>query len=347
MNWDWEKLQKQNKQHGSQGGGPPPQFDEVLEKLKNLKFSGGPVLVVAIIVALLIASTTFYTVELDEVGIIQRFGKYLRTTNPGLNFKLPIGIEKVTKIKVKKVFKEEFGFRATRTMQSKFTSDKGNIEESLMLTGDLNVAVAPWIVQYKIKDPYNYLFKVDNVNDLLRDLAEASMRLVVGDRSINEVISRRQEIADEAELILQGELDDAETGIKVVTIEMKKTNVPGPVQASFNEVNQAVQEREKTIYEAKREYNKAIPAAKGEADRTIKKAEGYAIDLINRADGDASRFKALYAEYSKAKDITKRRIYLEKLKELFPKLGKKYIIDSDQKNVLPLLNLGQQNGVLK
>jgi len=348
MNWDWEKLQKKNKQQdGAQGAGPPPQFDEMLEKFKNLKFSGGPIVVVAIIIALLLASTMFYTVEQNEVGIVQRFGKYNRTTNPGLNFKLPIGIEKVTNIPVKKVFKEEFGFRSVRTAQSKFTSDKGNIDESLMLTGDLNVAVAPWIVQYKIKDPYNYLFKVDHVNDLLRDLSESSMRLVVGDRSINEVISRRQEIADEAELILQAELDDADTGIKVVNIEMKKTNVPGPVQPSFNEVNQAVQEREQTIYEAKREYNKAVPAAKGEADRTIKKAEGYAIDLVNRADGDATRFKALYKEYSKAKDITKRRIYLEKLTELFPKLGKKFIIDSDQKNVLPLLNLGQQNGVLK
>jgi membrane protease subunit HflK len=344
MNWDWEKLQKQNK---GQGGAPPPQFDEVLEKLKNIKFSGGPVLIITIIAALLIASTTFYTVGLDEVGIVQRFGKYSRTTNPGLNFKLPIGIEKVTKVKVKKVFKEEFGFRSIRTEQSKFTSDKGNIDESLMLTGDLNVAVAPWIVQYKIKDPYNYLFKVNRVNDLLRDLAESSMRLVVGDRSINEVISRRQEIADEGVLLLQAELNEAETGIKVVTIEMKKTNVPDPVQPSFNEVNQAVQEREQTIYEAKRDYNKAIPAAKGEADRTIKKAEGYSVDLTNRAEGDASRFKALYAEYSKAKDITKRRIYLEKMTELFPKLGKKFIIDSDQKNVLPLLNLGKENGVLK
>lgn len=347
MNWDWEKLQKQNRQQGSPGGGPPPQFDEVLEKLKNFKFSGGPVLIVVIIIVLLLASTMFYTVEVSEVGIVQRFGKYTRTTNPGLNFKFPIGIEKVTKVKIRKVFKEEFGFRSVRTAQATLSSDRGNIDESLMLTGDLNVAVAPWIVQYKINDPYNYLFKVDNVNNLLRDLAEAAMRLVVGDRSINEVISRRQEIATEAELILQSELDNAETGIKVVTIEMKKTNVPGPVQPSFNEVNQAVQEREQTIYEAKRDYNKAIPAAKGQADRTIKKAEGYAVDLINRAEGDASRFSALYAEYSKAKDITKRRIYLEKLAELFPKLGKKYIIDADQKNVLPLLNLGKQDGVIK
>jgi len=216
-----------------------------------------------------------------------------------------------------------------------------------MLTGDLNVALVPWIVQYKIKDPYDYLFKVRGVIRILRDLSEASMRLVVGDRSINEVISKREEIAIEAREVLQKELDHAETGILVTTIEMKKTNVPGPVQPAFNEVNQATQEKEKMIYQAQEDYNKAVPAARGEADRTIKTAEGYALDRINRAEGDASRFVALYNEYVKAKDVTKRRIYLENMKEIFPKLGQKYIIDSDQKNVLPLLNLGKQSGIVK
>ena len=161
-----------------------------------------------------------------------------------------------------------------------------------------------------------------------------------GIRSINEVISKRDEIAVEAKRVLQKELDDAESGVDIVTIEMKKTNVPGPVQPSFNEVNQATQEKEQTIYQAKEDYNKAIPAARGEADRTIKAAEGYALDRINRAQGDSTRFIAFYNEYAKAKDVTKRRLYLETLKDLFPKLGKKYIIDSDQKNLLPLLNLG-------
>ena len=216
-----------------------------------------------------------------------------------------------------------------------------------MLTGDLNVAVVPWIVQYRIKDPYNFLFKVRDVRRLLQDMSEASMRLVVGDRSINEVITKREEIAVEARGVLQKELDLAESGIQVVTIEMKKTNVPKPVQPSFNEVNQATQEKEEMIYQAKEDYNKAIPAARGEAERTIRAAEGYALDRVNRADGDASRFKALYTEYAKAKDITKRRIYLEKMKELYPKLGKKFVIDADQKNVLPLLNLVPQGNVPK
>ncbi|MCJ7540233.1 MAG: FtsH protease activity modulator HflK, partial [Desulfobacterales bacterium] len=213
---------------------------------------------------------------------------------------------------------------------------------ALMLTGDLNVALVPWIVQYRIKDPYKFLFKVRDIRKLLIDMSEAAMRLVVGDRSINEVISKREEIAIEAREVLQAEMDNADSGINIVTIEMKKTNVPEPVQPSFNEVNQATQEKEKVIYQAKEDYNKAIPTARGEAERTIKAAEGYALDRVNRAKGDAARFNSLYAEYAKAKDVTKRRLYLETLKDLLPKLGDKYIIDSDQKNVLPLLNLGKQ-----
>jgi membrane protease subunit HflK len=216
-----------------------------------------------------------------------------------------------------------------------------------MLTGDLNVAVVPWIVQYRIKDPYNFLFKVRDVNRLLRDMSEAAMRLVVGDRSINEVITKREEIAIESRELLQKELDQAETGIHVSTIEMKKTNVPGPVQPSFNEVNQAIQQREQMIYQAREDYNKAIPAARGEAERTIKAAEGFALDRINRAKGDAARFKSVYAEYAKAKDVTKRRMYLESIRDLLPRLGHKFIVDENQSNLLPLLNLGTQEGVLK
>lgn len=349
MSWDWEKLQQQNRQHRQQGsgGGIPPQMDDLMEKMKNFKFSGGPIIVIIIAAAIFLATSMVYTVDVDEVGIVQLFGKYVRSTTPGLHFKLPAGIERVTKVRIRHVFKEEFGFKTLRTTRLQAPTENENINESLMLTGDLNVALVPWIVQYKIKDPYNYLFKVQDVTRLLRDLSEASMRLVIGDRSINEVISKREEIAIEAREALQKELDHAETGILITTVEMKKTNVPGPVQPAFNEVNQATQEKEKMIYQAKEDYNKAIPAARGEAERTIRAAEGYALERINKADGDAKRFVALYQEYAKAKDITKRRIYLEMMKDLLPKLGDKYIIDSDQKNVLPFLNLGKQSGVLK
>jgi membrane protease subunit HflK len=342
MSWDWEKLKEQQQSKGG-GGGIPPQMDDIVNKFKQFKLPGGPILIL-LIVAALMASSTFYTVGVDEVGVVQRFGKYIRTTQPGLNFKLPAGVEKVTKTKVRRVYKEEFGFRSQTGSQDRFSSQGADANVALMLTGDLNVAIVPWIVQYRIKDPYQYLFKVRDVRRLLRDMSEAAMRLVVGDRSINEVISKREEIAVEARHVLQKELDIAESGIHIVTIEMKKTNVPGPVQNSFNEVNQATQEKEQVIYQAKEDYNKALPAARGEAERTIRAAEGYALDRVNRAKGDATRFTALYTEYAKAKDITKRRMYLETLKELFPKLGQKYIVDADQKNLLPLLNIGQQDG---
>ncbi len=341
MTWDWEKLkEQQERQSGGSGGGVPPQFGEVVNHIKKFKLPGGPI-VILIVLLFLVGSSMIYTVAVDEVGVVQRFGKYVRTTQPGLNFKLPSGIEKVSKVKVRRVYKEEFGFRTPSpgTRQG-YSAGVDNENVSLMLTGDLNVAVVPWIVQYRIKDPYNYLFKVHDVRRLLVDMSEAAMRLVVGDRSINEVISKREQIADEAKVTLQKELDNAESGIYIVTIEMKRTNVPGPVQSSFNEVNQAIQEKEKMIYQAREEYNKAIPAARGEAERTIKAAEGYALNRVNRAEGDATRFIDQYEAYAKAKDVTRRRLYLEAMGTLLPKLGDKYIVDEGQKNLLPLLNLG-------
>jgi membrane protease subunit HflK len=349
MPWDWDKLQKQKMGRSGSGGNPTPQMDEVINKFKGLKGKlPGFWIIIALVIILILISSSVYTIGVNEVGVIQRFGKYVRTTSPGLNFKLPWGIEKLTKVKVRLVYKEEFGLRTIMPgVRTQYARPTAYLNESLMLTGDLNVAVVPWIVQYRIKDPYKYLFKVRNVNSTLRDLAEASMRMVVGDRSINEVISKREEIADQAKQLLQKELDEAETGLNVVTIEMKKTNVPEPVQPSFNEVNQATQEKERMIYQAREDYNKAIPAARGEAEKTIKAAEGYALDRVNRAKGDAARFLALYAEYAKAKDVTRRRIYLETLKDIFPRLGSKFIVDADQKNLLPLLNLGKETGAQK
>lgn len=244
MSWDWDKLKQQQQ---SRGGGAPPQMDEILDRFKKFKLPGGP-LVIVLIAIIMVAATTFYTVKQDEVGIVQRFGRYIKTTQPGLNFKLPIGIEKVTKVNVKQIRTEEFGFSSARPdSRARFNSGSNNISVALMLTGDLNVALVPWIVQYRVKNPYDFLFKVRDVRRILTDMSEASMRLVVGDRSINEVISKRDEIAVEARGLLQKELDQAETGIHIVTIEMKRTNVPDPVQPSFNEVNQATQEKEQMI----------------------------------------------------------------------------------------------------
>ena len=343
MAWDWDKLKGQQQY----GESRPPQMDEILKQIKKFKLPGGP-FIILIVIAVLLGLSTFYTVKQDEVGVVQRFGKYVRTTQPGLNFKLPIGIEKVTKVNVKRVSTEEFGFMSSRdTSRSRFASSGQSANISLMLTGDLNVGLVPWIVQYRVKDPFNYLFKIRDVRRILIDMSEATMRLVVGDRSINEVISKRDEIAVEARIVLQKELDEAQAGIHIVTVEMKKTNVPVPVQPSFNEVNQATQEKEQMIYQAKEDYNKAIPRAKGEAERVIKAGEGYALDRVNRAKGDSSRFMAVYKEYAKTKDVTKRRLYLETMKDIIPKLGPKYIIDADQKNFLPFLNIGKQIGIEK
>ncbi len=348
MNWDWEKLrdnqQKYEKKQGGSGPGMPrpPQMDELLNKFKGFQFPG-VLLVGLILIALYFGSSTFFTVDRNEVGVIQRFGKYNRLAQPGLNFKLPSGIEKVTKVNVKTPETEEFGFN-TFGSSDKYRSSAATPrqESSLMLTGDLNVAVIPWIVQYRRSDPRAFLFNVKNVNSLLRSMSESTMRTVVGDRSINEVISSREEIALAAKEMLQKEMDNSKAGISIVNIEMKKTNVPEPVQASFNEVNQAIQEKEQTIYKAREEYNKAVPLARGEAKRLILDAEGYAIDRVNRAQGDATKFKAVYQAYAQAKDVTRKRMYLETMLEVFPRLGSKYIIDSDQKNLLPFLNMGNK-----
>lgn len=353
MNWDWEKL-RENQQKFEQrkdGGGPgmprPPQLDELLEKFKGFK-SSVIILVVVVLLVLFFGKSTFFTVDRSEVGVIQRFGMYNRTVGPGLNFKFPSGIEKITKVNVETVETEEFGFKPLVTNNRNYgtSADSLKQESALMLTGDLNVAVVPWIVQYRRSEPRDYLFNVKDVTSLLRMMSEATMRTVVGDRSINEVISRREEIADAARVLLQKEMDQAMSGISIVNVEMKKTNVPEPVQSSFNEVNQAIQEKEQTIYKAREEYNKAVPLARGEAKRVIKDAEGYAIDRVNRAQGDAAKFMAVYTEYVKAKDVTKKRMYLEAMLEIFPKLGAKYIIDSDQKNMLPFLNMGNSPAIL-
>ena len=335
MPWD-------NRKKGSGGWGEdPPSIDEILKKISNM-FRGGAIglWIIPLVILGFWLTSSFYTVAVNEVGVVQRFGRYVRQTTSGLHFKFPGGIEKITKVKVDYVYTEEFGLRTIKAgVKSEYAPSRAFLSESLMLTGDLNCAVVPWIVQFRISDPYIFLFKVRDVRKTLRDLSEAIMRQVVGDRSINEVINQRKEIADTARVDLQKALDEASTGISLKTIELKRTNVPEPVQPSFNEVNQSMQEKEQMVYKAKEEYNKAIPASRGEAERMIRGAEGYALDRINRAKGDTHRFLALWEEYEKAEDVTRRRLYLEAMQEVLPRIKTKYIIDHEQKTLLPLLNL--------
>lgn len=323
-------------------GPTPPSVDDILRKAGKI-FKGGALAVASIAfiggLFLFLALFSYYTVGPNEVGVIQRFGKYVGQSGPGAHFRWPL-LEAVTRVKVDYVEKEEFGFRTIRPdVRTEYMPGEAFLDESLMLTGDLNCAIVPWVVQFRINDPCRYLFAVREPRETLRDLAEAIMRQVVGDRSVNEVINNREEIAGMAKSELQKALDEAHTGMRIENVELKTTMPPRPVQPSWNEVNQAEQEKEQMIWKAREEYNKAIPAARGEAEKVISEAEGYALDRVNRAQGDVHRFLSLWEEYRNAEDVTRRRLYLETMQAVLPKIKNKYIVDQDQKAILPLLNL--------
>jgi modulator of FtsH protease HflK len=298
-------------------------------------------LVVVAIAALFLLFTAYYQIEPEEVGVVQRFGAYVRTTDPGPHLKMPFGIETVSKVPVQRQLKMEFGFRTVRPgVRTEFANPAEAQAESLMLTGDLNVAVVEWIVQFRIRDPKAYLFNVRNVPGTFRYMSEAAVRQVVGDHSVDEVITvGRAEIALKAKEELQRLCDLYGIGIEIQQLVLQDVNPPDPVRPAFNEVNQAIQEKERAINEAWAEYNQAVPKAKGEAEQMVRAAEGYALERENHALGDARRFDAVYAEYRKAPDVTRKRMYLETMTELLPKMGKKLILDETARGVLPLLSL--------
>ena len=289
--------------------------------------------------------STYFTVQPEEVGVVLRFGKYIRTVESGLHFKIPFGIESVEKVQVERQQKEEFGFRTQNAGRRTQYSPRTFQDESLMLTGDLNAAEVEWIVQYRISDPFRYLFRVRNARSTFRDMNEAIMREIVGDRTVNEVLTvGRQEIEVTVEERLQSLANQYELGIKVDQVVLQDVTPPDRVKPAFNEVNEAQQEREKMINEAQAEYNKVIPRARGEAERAIEEARGYALERINRARGDSSLFMAIYDEYRKAPEVTRQRLYLETLNQVLPKVGKKLITDQDANGILPLFQLGQKGG---
>ncbi|MDP8259846.1 MAG: FtsH protease activity modulator HflK [Candidatus Gygaella obscura] len=286
-----------------------------------------------------------YSIGPDEIGVIQRFGKYTGLSSPGLHVKFPFGVDKVTPIKVKKIFKEEFGVRTLRPgIKSKY-SPLSFRDESLMLTGDLNILDVRWIVQFRIKDPEKLLFKTRNPLNNIRDMSEVIMRRLVGDYSVDEVLTtKREEIDHIAQEEMQKILDSYETGVHIVTVKLLDVNPPERVKPAFNEVNEAKQEREKMINQAWEAYNKVIPKAKGTAEKTIREAEGFALDKINRAEGDSEKFIQMLTEYKKSPEVTKKRFYLEALSEVLPKAKEKYIIDPKQSSILPLLEIGTKGG---
>jgi membrane protease subunit HflK len=334
--------------------GPDPAEVVRLVRRNAARVSRSIGLVVLVLLGIYLAFDSYYQIEPDEVGVIRRLGRYVGTYEPGPHFKFPF-IEAVTKVPVQRQLKMEFGFRSKAVPGDRSSkglllgpgsrttyqaSDKELMRESLMLTGDLNVAVVDWIVQFKIKDPYKYLFKVRNVEETLRFLSEAAMRFVVGDHSVNEVLTTgRQAVATKTKDLLQHFAERYECGVDIQQVVLQDVNPPDPVKPSFNEVNQAIQEKERAINESQAELNKEIPRARGEAEQAVRAAEGYAIERVNRAKGEAGRFLAIYEEYKKAPDITRRRMYLETLANVLPKVGNKVIVDDTAKGLTPILNM--------
>jgi len=287
----------------------------------------------------------FYQVEANEEAVILRLGKYTDTVGPGLHLKIPF-IDKVSKIKVDYQYKEEFGFRTNSPGVRTNYSQKGYENESWMLTGDLKIAEVHWVVQYKISEPEKYLFKVKNVENTIRDVSEATMRLMIGDRSFKEVLQKeRISIANLSKDHMQEVLDSYETGIQVQMVQLQGVVPPTPVADSFNEVNRAKQEEETLVNEANQEYNKKIFLAKGLAQKMINEAEGYYQERTNRADGDAALFEAIFENYKSHKDITRTRLFLEKMESVLSAVPDKIIIDSNLDGVLPLLNLDNNGGL--
>jgi len=311
---------------------------------------GGPLFFAALILVGLLAWTAYYTVPSDSVAVVQRFGKYLKDVPAGLHFKLPMGIDVATIVPVKRQLKQEFGFTTLGASDPYQGTTDGRQETKLeteMVTGDLNAALVEWVVQYRISDPVKFLFEVREPSETLRYVSESVMREVVGDRTVDEVITiGRQEIESEALAKMQALSTKYAMGISIDQVQLKNINPPEPVQESFNEVNQAQQEKEKLINEARRDYNKVIPLAEGEKDQRIREADGYRLKRINEAEGDVARFSALLAEYTKAPEVTRRRIYIETLQSVLPGIRSKIIIDEQTRGILPFLNLDPQTGAL-
>jgi membrane protease subunit HflK len=314
------------------GGFQPPEI-----QLRSLAGLG------LLVLAGLALWSSFFTIQPEEVGVVLSFGEYTREAQPGLRFKLPYPIQTVIKVPVQRQLKLEFGFRTEAAAVRTSYSTEDLSEEALMLTGDLNVAEVEWITQFRVSDPYKFLFRVRNVVETVRDMNEAVVRSVVGDRSVNEVLTvGRQEIASEVERQLQELCEQYETGVRIDQIVLQDVTPPDEVKPSFNEVNQAQQEREKRINEARAEFNRVVPKARGEAEQTIQTAEGYATDRVNRAKGDAKLFEAVLQAYRRSPDVTRRRMYLETIQAVLPQVRRKVVLDEDLDGLLPLLSLDRE-----
>jgi membrane protease subunit HflK len=339
MAWD-------NSPGGAQEG--LPDFPEIIKKVgDSLNLGKGGkflwLLVIVIVLAIILAYTAFYTIPPGNQGVILRFGRYAGMALPGLHFKVPFGVDTVFKVHTEQVDTESFGFKSVRPgIRTEYQKGAATERESLMLTGDLNVIDVEWIIQFRREDPRKYLFNVRDPIMAIRDISESVNRRIVGNRSFDYVLQNREEVNKMAQEELQKILDEYETGIRIVNVRLQNVVPPDPVKGAFNEVNEAQQEKERLINEAQETYNRQIPQAKGEAERAINGARGFALERVNRSKGDVARFSAVLKEYRNAKEVTKQRLYLEAYQTILPNAKQIYIIDSEQKGLLPLLQLNQQ-----
>ena len=330
--------------------GPDVDIQEIVRKLKeqyhSLPFSRGPLLgLVLAAILIVIGITSYYKVEAEEIAVVLRFGKFVGTAGPGPHLKIPFGVDSVKIVVTGRVHQSEYGYRTAEACVRSTFVEKGYEQEALMLSGDLNVVNLQWTVQYKIQDPVDYLFRVSGVEKTLDDISESVMRRIVGNRYADEILTvGRASIAEAARKEIQEILDQYKTGLRIVTVALQNVNAPNPVRAAFNEVNEAGQEKDRMINDAQQAYNQKIPKAVGEARQTITQAEGYALERVNKSEGEVHRFLDILAEYQKAPDVTRSRMYLESMESLLGRINQLYVIDQDQKGLLPFFDIGRFAG---
>lgn len=328
----------------------PKEAIAALLRTLSSKLDAGPgfeqrvLILVAAVAGLAAFATSIYTVEPSEEAVVLRLGRYVSTQPPGLHFRTPFGVDRVVKVKTKVILQEEFGFRSSGSQGSRTAYSSEEFKsESLTLTGDLNVANVEWIVQYQISDPKKYLFNAREVLKNLRDISQSVLRRVVGDRIVSQVLTTgRVEIAEEAQRLTQEVLDRYDIGVRIVTIKLQDVNPPESVRPAFNEVNAAKQEQEKAINQAEKEYNTVIPEAIGKAEQTVRNAQGYATAAVNRAEGDAARFRVVLKAYQAAPTVTRSRLYLETMEELYGRVEALTIVDKGVSGVLPVFTQGKE-----
>lgn len=325
---------------GTEGGGQPA------TPTNPFSMFGKILPIILIVILLQAAYASVYKIAPSEVGVILRLGEYSRTTQPGLHFKLPF-IDHLNKVNVKKIRKQEFGFRSRFPGQQTTFDRSGYTRESLMLTADKNVINVAWIVQYIVNDPNLFLFKVKNVSQAVRDASESVTRRIVGNMDFDYVLSNRDLLAASVKKELQGELSNLEAGVGLVTVQFQDINPPDKVKPAFNEVNEADQDMKRLVNEAEETYNRVIPKARGSAKKTIEESRGYAIARVNDAQGETGRFLDILREYRNAKDVTRTRMYLETMQEILPTVKSVYIMDENQQGPLPFLNLTPGQGMLQ